>query len=199
MQGFKSIIHSKTHIMKKYLFIRTAVLTASVFSFAAIYCQSASSDKFASLNYTRPQESSGTVAISENADKTALMAIKARNTKMFNHFSKDFKNASGIKVSTEKGETHVSCTVNGVTNKIDYNKKGRWLYTIRYYDVDKLPQDIGNQVNSGYPGFSIFGCVAEVSVPDKIAYFVMIENKTSWKRIRIVNGEMDAYEEYLKP
>jgi hypothetical protein len=27
---------------------------------------------------------------------------------------------------------------------------------------------------------------------------VTIENKTSWKRIRIVDGEMDVYEEYQK-
>jgi hypothetical protein len=184
--------------MKKFFFIRTAVLSASLFSLASSYSQSSSVDKIASLDYNK-RTAASQATISESADGTALMGIRARNVKMFNNFSSSFKNAKGIKVSAEKTETHISCYVDGVLNKIDYTNKGKWLYTIRYFEESRLQQDVRNMVKDSYPRYSVFGFVAEVSVPGKTAYLVMIEDQHSWKRVRVVDGSVDTYEEYNKP
>jgi hypothetical protein len=184
--------------MKKFLFVRTVVLTASIFSFAGIYGQASPSNRLASLDY-KARQYSGTGLLSESSDQTALMAIRARNSKMYNDFSSAFPNASNIRLSSDKKETRISCTIDSVLTKIDYNKKGKWMYTIRYYGAERLPGDIHNIVKDGYPRYNLYGFVAEVSVPGKSVYLVMIEDQTSWKRIRIADGEMDAFEEYQKP
>jgi hypothetical protein len=31
-----------------------------------------------------------------------------------------------------------------------------------------------------------------------MAHLVLIENKTSWKRVKVVNGEIEVYEEFDK-
>jgi hypothetical protein len=185
--------------MKKYLFIRTAVLAAALISGTAIYSQSSSADKIARLDYNKRNTAFAPGAISESADRSALMSIRSRSERLFINFSNAFKSATGIKVSDEKNEIHISCLVDGVLNKISYSKKGRWQYTIRYYEGTKLRKDLRNMVNDCYPRYTIFGYVAEVTVPGKCAYLVMVENETSWKRIRVVDGGVDTYEEYTKP
>ncbi|MBA4166150.1 MAG: hypothetical protein H0X41_01145 [Chitinophagaceae bacterium] len=185
--------------MKKFLLIRTVVFSASLFSLAPAYSQSTSANRVASLNYTRRSASHQPETSSASADGTALMNIKAQNMKMFNNFSSSFQNATGIKMSAGKNETHISCYVDSVLNKINYSKKGKWLYTIRYFEGSKLPRDIRNIVNDGYPRFSIFGFVSEVNVRGKTAYFVMIENQDSWKRVRVMDEGVDTFEEYKKP
>lgn len=118
---------------------------------------------------------------------------------MFNHFSRNYKNATDIRIRPVGENTHVVFKADGVQNGVQYNKKGKWLHSIRYFDESKLPADVRSMVHSGYPGFTIFGSVTELKVLDKTALLVLIENMKEWKRIRIVNDEMDIYEEYVKP
>jgi|GEM_PF-4815557 len=184
--------------MKKLLFVRTVLLSASIFSFAGIYGQASSASRLASLDH-KTNQYYGTGVLSESSDQTALMAIRARNSKMYNDFSSGFPNAGNIRLSSDKKDTHISCTIDSVLTKIDYNKKGKWMYTVRYYGAERLPGYIHNIVKDGYPRYNLYGFVAEVSVPGKSAYLVMIEDETSWKRIRIADGEMEAFEEYQKP
>jgi len=52
-------------------------------------------------------------------------------------------------------------------------------------------------IRYAYPDFSIKS-VREVNAANSTAYLITIEDATSWKTIRIVNGETDVYEEYKK-
>ena len=52
-------------------------------------------------------------------------------------------------------------------------------------------------VRYGYPDYSIKS-VREIHAANATAYLVTIEDATSWKTIRVVNGETDVYEEFKK-
>jgi len=180
--------------MKKYSIIRIAVLSAYICLHSSVFAQSVTGDPVASADASRFHASR-----SVNADATAKLAIRARNTKMFNNFSKSFAEASDIRISTEPDGTRISCKTGETLNKILYDHKGNWVYTVRYYDYNQLPDDIAKQVAEAYPQYEIYGFVSEVNVPGKQVHMVMIENRSSWKRVRVADGDIEPYEEYKKP
>ena len=133
-----------------------------------------------------------------DADKVAMENIRLASGRMYSDFTTRFKGATNINMS-ERGKTiFISCNTDEGFNRIMYNKKGRWQNTLRTYDNVKLPENIREQVEYAYPRFTIFGTAIEVYVSNKVAYLVTIEDQKTWKRIRIVDGESDVYEEYKK-
>jgi hypothetical protein len=132
------------------------------------------------------------------ADRVTLENLKTTNARMYNHFTRNFGNATDIRVANIGKQQLITCSVDGGQNRIRYQKNGRWQSTIRTYENSLLPEDVREFINDSYPKYSIFGAVIEVSAGGNTALLVLIENKNSWKRIRVVNGEMDVYEEYAK-
>jgi len=85
----------------------------------------------------------------------------------------------------------------GVEIKAYYDRKGRWNGTIRTYAEGKLPKDIRKMVKSIYYDYSIIQ-VNEVTVGEKTAYLVRVEDQDTFKTLRIIDGEMEIYEDYKK-
>ena len=86
---------------------------------------------------------------------------------------------------------------NTVDTKAYYDRAGRWYATIRSYGEDKLVQDIRKLVRTNYYDYSIY-LVDEVTVEDTTAYLVKIQDHDSIKTIRVINGAMDVYENFMK-
>jgi hypothetical protein len=86
---------------------------------------------------------------------------------------------------------------NEVDTKAFYDRAGRWYATVRSYGEDKLPSDIRRIVKSSYYDYSIY-LVDEVTVEDTTAFLVRIQDRDSIKTIRIINGEMDVFEKFMK-
>lgn len=183
--------------MKKYLLVRFILMSTSAIFFSSVYPQT-SSDTPAVIE-KKSGTSASTFGAAKDADKIALAGLKAVNAKMYNHFSRTYKKATDIRVRPVKENTHIVFKVDGIQNGVQYNKKGKWLHSIRYFDESKLPGSVRTMVEAAYPGFTIFGAVVEIKVYNKTALLVMIENAKTWRRIRIVDAEMDIYEDYLKP
>ena len=137
-------------------------------------------------------------SLTASADKMALASMKAVSEKMHRHFSRNFKNATDIHIRPESDHTQVSYKDNGISGSVQYNKNGKWQYSVRTYDSDNLSKMIRNDVEIAFPGYQVFGVVNEIDVLDKTATLVMIENKDSWKRVRLVDNTIDIYEEYRK-
>ena len=186
------LIILKTTVMKKLLYVRLIVMTASLFINAAVIAQSSLKD-VAAIG----QPSSG-ITYSANSDALALASVKAANSRAYNHFTKNFKDATDIKVHAFDGFVRINYKLNGVSTSTQYNEKGRWQFTMSSYDESQLSQETRESVESNYPGFLVSGTVIEVKVGDKSATLVMIENKKEWKRIRINDEGMSIYEEYKK-
>ncbi len=179
--------------MKKLSFVLVSLLTAFCFG-SNLNAQSSSSNQlmFEKESFTK------SVNNASDADKLALENIKMSSSRMYEDFTTRFKGATNINISEAKNAIFISCSTNGDFNRITYTKKGRWQHTVRTYENEKLPENVREQVEYAYPRYSIFGGVIEVHVANKTAYLVSIEDKKSWKRIRVVDGESDVYEEYKK-
>jgi len=180
--------------MKKLSFVVFALFLALVSFNGNLHAQRSSSNQRGF-----EKESFGkSVSNMSDADKIALEDIKLKSGKMYQDFTTRFKGATNINMSQNHNVIFISCSTGEDFNRITYSKKGRWQNTVRTYDNIKLPENVREQVEYAYPRFDIFGGVIEVHVSNKIAYLVSVEDKKSWKRIRVVDGEMDVYEEYMK-
>lgn len=124
--------------------------------------------------------------------------FKYVNTKSVKRFTETYKNATDIKWSLLKyGRLMVHFFNDGIQTRIFYNKNGSQAAMIRYYTEDKLPNEVRHLVKTNYYDFNIF-LVIEVTVGDQIAYLVKIEDKICTKTIRVMNGEMNVMEDFVK-
>lgn len=118
------------------------------------------------------------------------------------HALKDFKgrfvNAKDEKWFSRKDGFIVYFTQDGFRDRVYYNKKGRWLYSLKYCDENKLPRDIRATVKSTY--FDLAITVVEiVEIPGHLVYLVHMEDATDIKIIRVFpEGDMDVYQEFKK-
>jgi hypothetical protein len=136
---------------------------------------------------------SADIMFAEAAEKLATI-----NKKMAKNFTKSYSNAINISITTnDKKVTFVSCYVNGIRNRIAYDKKGHWHSALRFYTEDELPREVRHLVKSKYYDFSIAG-VTEVSFNGKLAHVVSLESKTEWKKLKVVDGEMEEIESFKK-
>jgi len=89
-------------------------------------------------------------------------------------------------------------TEDGVLYLITYNKKGKWLHSMRQYDETKLDRDIRAEVKSVYFDSNIM-LVEEIEHPMKpLTYVIHMEDKVSFLNIRVCNREMEVMSEVKK-
>ena len=119
------------------------------------------------------------------------------NSRAIKFFNKEFKNAEAVKWHTLKDGFVAYCTVNGIKNKVFYDKKGRWNGNIIFYNDKTMPRDIRAIVKSTYYDYRI-NLAQEIHVADKIVYRVYLEDETSWKTVNIIEGEMTVIEDFKK-
>jgi hypothetical protein len=123
--------------------------------------------------------------------------ISEISIKAVRNFTKDYKNVSDVKWFQSEDGVVVYFNMDGIKNKVYYNKKGNYECKVRNYYEDRLPVEVRHLVKSNYYDFSIY-CVIEICAKDKTAYVVKLENKTSWKTIKVVNNEMEVTQDYKK-
>ena len=119
------------------------------------------------------------------------------NAKVISNFDKMFAGASNVIWSKEKNLNRVYFESNGKTTRATFNQKGQFLYSISTYGEQLLPKDILFRVKDTYYGKNIFG-VTEVKAMDKTAYIIILEDKTSWLHVKVLDGEMTEEKVYLK-
>jgi hypothetical protein len=89
-------------------------------------------------------------------------------------------------------------TSKDVRYRLDYDKKGNWLCTIRTYDESELPADLRRLVKSSYYDYNIIG-VNEIEMPrDNFTYIVYLVGKTNLINLRIHDGEMEEWQKFVK-
>jgi hypothetical protein len=119
------------------------------------------------------------------------------NAKADKNFRKEFRNVSNATWMEKEDGYRVKFTDNDIRFMVDYDKKGNWLSTISNYSEDDLDPGIAVAVKTAFLGYAIVH-VTEVRKGDVIAYLVKIDNQKLLKTVRVINGEMDVYEAYVK-
>ena len=120
------------------------------------------------------------------------------NTKVMNNFSRMFSDATNIKWSKDAHNIErVYFEAKGKATRAAFNKKGQFLYSITTYGEQYLPQDVLLRVKENYFGKNIFG-VTEVNALGKTAYLIILEDRTSWLHIKVLDDEMTEEKVLLK-
>ncbi len=113
------------------------------------------------------------------------------NIKAIRHFSNSFANASEERWFTIKNGYMVKCVVDSVKTRVDYDNRGQWVATIRYYEEEKLPKEIRALVKSTWFDYKIV-LVEEVRFPTgSPVYVVHINWMDDWKNIRVQDGTVE--------
>ena len=86
----------------------------------------------------------------------------------------------------------------GYGDRVFYDKKGHWEYSLLFFNEDKLPRDIRAEVKSIYFDLNIT-LVGEVQTTDSRVFICYLEDKATIKIIRVNDeGEMEILQDLLK-
>ena len=129
--------------------------------------------------------------------KTPDHPVTTVHSNCIKHFERSFKNTTNTTWTvTETGYTaHFS--ENNMSYDVRYNKKGRWLSTIRYIPGQLLDEKISRFVLNQYKHYTIF-FAQQVTVPQGSVYLVKIEKGNDWKFIKVKKWETEIIGEYIK-
>jgi len=119
------------------------------------------------------------------------------NKKAMHDFKKSFKDVSNEKWYSIRNGFLVEFSLNSSRNRVVYDKKGNWRFTVSYYDEKNLPAEIRAIVKPVYYDYTI-SRVEEVHADDQIIYIVHVQNNSSLKTLRVCEGQMDLIEDFHK-
>lgn len=86
----------------------------------------------------------------------------------------------------------------GFGDRVFYDKKGRWNYSLIFYTEDKLPRDVRAAIKSTYFDMSIT-LVEEVQTTESRVYIVHLEDKSNIKILKANDqGEYEILQDLSK-
>ncbi len=136
-------------------------------------------------------EVSPAVSVNENMAPAAM-------SKAVRNFKKTFKNITDEKWYEMPDGYRVNFILNNIRCRLDYDKNGNWLHTIRYYDEKQLPVEVRRLVVSSYLDYTI-RTVEEIEVPhNTIFYVIHLEGETNWINIKVADNEINELEKIKK-
>jgi len=99
--------------------------------------------------------------------------------------------------SEKKGFTTVYFKTPGKTNRALFDKKGKIVYTISYYQKEMLPVWVLQKMNEKYAGKNIFG-VTEINNNNETSYVLVLEDKSNWFDVTIVGNDIQDVQVWNK-
>ncbi len=130
--------------------------------------------------------------------KTTVVRSSSANTKAANDFNKRFNNASGAWWISDNNSIASYFKEDGFTNKVCYDRKGNWMYSMIFYNESKLPKDVRATVKSAYYDMAIV-LVKEMQTTEGKVYVVNLEDKTNIRIVKVNDeGEMETVKEIIK-
>lgn len=162
--------------MKKYLCMLTACLAAAI------------------CNTTFAQEASVARVEPEFTHGRALNNI---STRAIRDFHKAYREVFDEEWYSVQNGFIAKFTRNNIKTRVDYDKQGNWLSTMRILNERQIPREVRNRVKSVYFDDAITQ-VEEIQNKDDKVYLVHLEGETTWKIVRVSEGEMTVLEDYNK-
>lgn len=131
-----------------------------------------------------------------------INAAKAKHFSVMNdraekNFRKEFKNAYHPSWIEKEDGFRAKFQEHDTKYMVDYDKKGNWVSTILNYDEAQLDSRIAGAVKTAFLGYAIVH-VTEIRKGKSVVYLVKIDNQKLLKTVRVINGELDVYESYIK-
>jgi len=118
--------------------------------------------------------------------------------KLLKTFKQTFPDAEQVKWMEQTDKYTVNFKENGILTKIDYDKEGNFLSSIRYYTEKNLPVNIICKLQKKYADKKVFG-VTEMTTEGTVEYYIKLEDETNWITVKSnVDGNLQVVEKYKK-
>src|SRR5262249_33827292 len=115
--------------------------------------------------------------------------------KVLASFNKTFPSAENIKWNEDGDHYLVHFTQFGISTKVAYNHRGKFLYALRYYKQEKLPVSIVMTVREEYRDKNIFA-VIEFSTAEDTEYHIKLEDAKNLYGIKVTSSGNISVEEH---
>jgi hypothetical protein len=120
------------------------------------------------------------------------------NEKVLKAFNETFSTATEVRWEEFPKYFAVSFVSGGIRSKVNYDKEGNMISSLRYYNPQLLPLYILNKVSQENPKKKLFG-VTEVTVGGNIAYYIKLEDNNCWYTVKVdSDGNTQTVEKYKK-
>ena len=120
------------------------------------------------------------------------------NEKLLLSFKQTFPDAEQVKWMEQGDKYTVNFKENGILTKIDYDKDGNFISSIRYYTERNLPVNIIVKLQKKYSDKKVFG-VTEMTTEGSVEYYIKLEDDTNWITVKSnVDGNLQVVEKYKK-
>ncbi len=134
----------------------------------------------------------------DTARKTEFNFRNEISSAAVRNFLRDYKYVTNANWSKfPHGYSVVVFTVDSIKTRIVYDKAGQCENIVRYYFENRLPPAVRHLVRSNYYDFSIYHII-EPTLNGVTSYLVKMEGKTTWKTVKVVDGEIEEVEECSK-
>lgn len=131
-------------------------------------------------------------------DSVNRIELKTVNTRAAKDFKSRFANVKDGSWYADNNGSVSYFSRDGYMNRVHYDKKGRWEYSLLCYGEDKLDREIRQAVRISYYDLNIT-LVKEVRTNCGTVFFITLEDKSSIKILKInYEGEMELTQELVK-
>ena len=118
--------------------------------------------------------------------------------KLLQAFKQTFPDAQQVKWAELEDKYMVNFKQGEILTKIEYDKEGNFLSSIRYYSEKNLPVNVLVRLQKKYADKKVFG-VTEVTADNAVEYYVKLEDANNWITVRSNgDGNMQVVEKYKK-
>ncbi len=185
--------------MKKFLFALSIGLTSLAAISNCAYAQNSAQP----VAFNDSKNFRSTVRNMAALESTAYMGayvpdVKDINAKAIKDFNARFNGANNAMWFSDKNGFTTYFVKDGYGDRVFYDKKGHWEYSLIFYSEDNLPRDVRAAVKSTYFDMSIT-LVEEVQTIDSKVYIVHLEDKANIKILKVNDqGEYEILQDLSK-
>ena len=118
--------------------------------------------------------------------------------KLLQAFKQAFPDAQQVKWPEMEDKYMVNFKQGEILTKIEYDKEGNFLSSIRYYSEKNLPVNVLVRLQKKYTDKKVFG-VTEVTSDNVVEYYIKLEDANNWITVKSNgDGNMQVVEKYKK-
>ena len=118
--------------------------------------------------------------------------------KLLQAFKHTFPDAREVKWVEQTDKFTVNFKQGDILTKVEYDKDGNFLNSLRYYSEKNLPVNILCRLQKKYADKTIFG-VTEVTNESFVEYYIKLEDAKNWLTVHSDSeGNMRVVEKYGK-
>jgi len=118
--------------------------------------------------------------------------------KLLQSFKETFPSAQQVQWQEFPDNYIVNFVVQGVRNRINYDKDGNLISATRYFGEENLPLNILTHLKKRFPNQKIFG-VTELETDSNIEYSIKLQDNENWMTVKSdISGNLDVVEKYKR-